>query len=84
MYNIGGGRFSNCSMLEVRDFCQRILNEKLHWTYTEQKRIGDHIWWIGDLGKFMQHYPEWRVEYNVHTILQVILDLNFERWNSKR
>ena len=32
VYNIGGGRASNCSMLEAIDLCQRIAGRELDWT----------------------------------------------------
>ncbi|MCJ7622864.1 MAG: NAD-dependent epimerase/dehydratase family protein [Anaerolineaceae bacterium] len=83
VYNIGGGRIINCSMLEAIDMCQNIAGKEFSWIYTDQNRVGDHIWWIGDLTKFKQHYPGWRMDYNIHTILQEIYDLNFERWMSK-
>lgn len=80
VYNIGGGRYSNCSMLEGIDMCEDIADKKLNWTYSEQNRVGDHIWWVGDLAKFKEHYPGWNQEYNVPRILQEIYDYNVERW----
>lgn len=82
VYNIGGGRFSNCSMLEAIDMCEEIAGKVLNWTYTDHNRRGDHIWWISDNGKFMEHYPSWRLEYNVSTILQEIYEMNFDRWGA--
>ena len=80
VYNIGGGRFSNCSVLEAIESCERIAGKKLKWSYEDQNRIGDHIWWIGDNGKFASQYPEWKQAYNVETILQEIFDANHDRW----
>lgn len=82
VYNIGGGRFSNCSMLEAINLCQDISQRELDWTYSESNRIGDHIWWISDNGKFQQHYPDWQLQYDVRAILQEMYDYNIERWNS--
>ena len=50
VYNIGGGRFSNASVLEAIDVAQEIVGEELEWSYVDENRIGDHIWWIGDNG----------------------------------
>ena len=58
VYNIGGGRFSNASVLEAIELAQEIAGRELDWTYEETNRIGDHIWWIGDNGRFEAHYPE--------------------------
>ncbi len=48
-YNIGGGRFSNCSMLEAIGVCETITGNKLNYTYVDENRRGDHIWWISDV-----------------------------------
>ena len=80
VYNIGGGRHSNCSMLEAIQLCQQIAERDLQWTYAEDNRVGDHIWWISDNTKFRQHYPKWQLQYNVSDILQEIYDANLRRW----
>ena len=80
VYNIGGGRFSNCSVLEAIAKSEGIAGRTLEHSYVEQNRIGDHIWWIGDNGRFAEHYPDWKQEYNVDRILQEIHDSNVERW----
>ena len=81
VYNIGGGRFSNCSMLEAIAICEEITGKKMNWEYTETNRIGDHIWWISNLGKFMDHYPEWKINYRIEDILKEIYENNIERWS---
>jgi CDP-paratose 2-epimerase len=83
VYNIGGGRYSNCSMLEAIQMCREITGRELNWTYSEKNRIGDHIWWVTDNGKFMNHYPNWRLEYNVSKILREIYEANRERWQKE-
>lgn len=72
IYNIGGSRHSNCSMLEAIDLCEEISGKKLQWTYKEDNRIGDHIWWISDVRKFQEHYPAWQYRYDLRTILTEI------------
>lgn len=81
VYNIGGGRESNCSMLEAIDLCQRVAGRELRWTYSETNRIGDHMWWIGDLSAFKTDYPGWSLKYDVPAILADIHEHNHERWN---
>jgi len=81
VYNIGGGRFSNCSVLEAIETGQKLAGRELNYTYAEQNRTGDHIWWIGDNGKFEAHYPEWRQEYNVEAILREMFEANTDRWH---
>ena len=69
VYNAGGGRFSNCSMLEAISICEKISGNKMNYSYTEDNRIGDHIWWISDVSKFKSHYPSWNWEYGIEDIL---------------
>jgi CDP-paratose 2-epimerase len=72
VYNIGGSRHSNCSMLEAIELCEQISGRKLKWTYEENNRIGDHIWWISDVRKFQAHYPRWKFQYGLKKILEEI------------
>jgi CDP-paratose 2-epimerase len=81
VYNIGGGRFSNASMLEAIGICERVSGQELNYTYEEGNRIGDHIWWITDTSKFSNHYPNWKQRYNVTEILQQIFENNLDRWS---
>ena len=83
VYNIGGGRESNCSVLEAIDKCERITGRELDWSYVEENRIGDHVWWIGDLSAFRADYPEWRLTYDVDAILEEIYESNVERWRAE-
>lgn len=77
VYNIGGSRHSNCSMMEAIAMCEEIAGKRLNFTYLDENRSGDHIWWIGDVRKFQSHYPEWRYEYDIRRILEEIY-LGFE------
>jgi len=72
VYNIGGSRHSNCSMLEAINLCEEISGRRLDWKYEENNRIGDHIWWISDVRKFQGHYPEWKFRYGQREILEEI------------
>lgn len=80
VYNIGGGREVNCSMLEAILVCERLTGRTLNWTYHDDNRVGDHQWWIGDLAAFKSDYPEWRLTRNIEQILSEILELNRDRW----
>jgi len=78
VYNAGGGRFANCSMLEAIGLCEEITGNKLNYSYSEDNRIGDHIWYISDLTKFKTHYPGWEYTYNVKATLEEMF-LSFTR-----
>jgi CDP-paratose 2-epimerase len=80
VYNIGGGRQSNCSMLEAIDLCQQIAGRELTWSLDSANRIGDHRWWISDLEPFKLDYPGWDITYDIHGILRQIHEHNAERW----
>ena len=72
VYNAGGSRHSNCSMQEAISMCESIVGKKMNYTYSEENRIGDHIWWISDVSKFKAHYPQWDYRYDIHDILTQI------------
>jgi CDP-paratose 2-epimerase len=80
VYNIGGGRSSNCSMLEAITLCQSIAGRELDWQYSEDNRIGDHMWWISDISRFMDDYPDWQLTYDITGILGEIYEINKDRW----
>ena len=69
VYNIGGARQSNCSVLEAIELCEEIAGRRLNWQYDERNRIGDHIWWISDVRKFQSHYPGWKIRYGLRETL---------------
>jgi CDP-paratose 2-epimerase len=80
VYNLGGGRESNVSMLEAIDLCQQIAGRELEYTLSDQARIGDHRWWISDLGAFRADYPQWNLTYGIEDVLRAIYEYNIERW----
>ncbi len=82
VYNIGGGRFSHASVLEAIRLSEEISGRKIDWTYDDRSRVGDHIWWIADNGRFQSHYPDWKLEYDVQRILEEIHAQNADRWQS--
>jgi CDP-paratose 2-epimerase len=84
VYNIGGGRFSNCSMLEAIELCEHVAGRELNWTLSEQNRIGDHRWWISDVRPFAQDFPGWRLTRSLEDIVRELHDENAERWLTGR
>jgi CDP-paratose 2-epimerase len=81
VYNIGGGRVSNCSVLEAIGMCSELSGREMIWAYDDRNRAGDHIWWISDTSKFQRHYPGWALHYDVPRILEEIRDANLARWS---
>lgn len=80
VYNVGGSRFSNCSMLEAIDLCEKISGKKMNYSYAESNRIGDHIWYISDVSKFKSHYPDWNYQFNLETTLVEMHDNMIKRY----
>jgi CDP-paratose 2-epimerase len=82
VYNIGGGRRANCSMLEAIELCERIAGRELDWELSDRPRIGDHRWWISDLREFEADYPAWEPRHGIEATLREIYEGNAERWLS--
>lgn len=82
VYNIGGGRTSNCSVVEAIALAEKVTGTEMRWSYSDTNRVGDHIWWIGDNGRFAGHYPGWRVEHDVTDILVEMHEANAQRWSA--
>ena len=80
VYNLGGGRHSQCSVLEAIAFCEEIAGRSLRWDLSETARTGDHRWWISDLSSFQTDYPTWSLTYDVPAILREIYVANAEHW----
>jgi CDP-paratose 2-epimerase len=80
VYNLGGGRESNCSMLEAISMCEEITGRILEWDIVDEARLGDHRWWVSDLASFKLDYPDWSLEYDVEAMLREIHEHNVDRW----
>ncbi|MTJ83906.1 MAG: NAD-dependent epimerase/dehydratase family protein [Telmatospirillum sp.] len=74
VYNAGGGRRSNCSMLEAITALERLTGRSMNWQYKAENRQGDHIWWISDTRKLAAHYPTWRQRYGIEQILEEMVE----------
>jgi CDP-paratose 2-epimerase len=80
VYNIGGGRQNNCSILEAISLCEKISGKAMKSLYQETNRIGDHIWYVSSLRKFQSHYPSWKQKYSLEDTLKEIFKNNISRW----
>ena len=83
VYNIGGGRFSNCSMREAIRLCEEITGKHMQIQIDNHHRVGDHAWWISSVGKFQSHYPNWRLTRTLHATLTEIADALRDRETSR-
>lgn len=70
VYNIGGGLYSNCSVIEAINLVQYYTKKKMNIVFSDQNRAGNHIWWISDITKFKTDFPNWKQKYNLHKIIE--------------
>jgi len=80
VYNLGGGREANVSMLEAIDLCEAIAGRELSYDVSGEARAGDHRWWISDISEFQRDYPDFGLRYGIEAILREIHDHNADRW----
>jgi CDP-paratose 2-epimerase len=80
VYNLGGGRHSNASILEAFRLAEEITGREARTTYAERARVGDHQWWISSMAKFQSHYPGWGLTYDVPRILREMYEANTDIW----
>ena len=74
VYNMGGGRYSNCSIIEALDMVENISKIKIKREILKKPRVGDHIWYISNLSKFKKHYPNWKQKYNTKKIIEELVN----------
>jgi CDP-paratose 2-epimerase len=79
VYNIGGSRHSNCSVLEAIALVEELSGKRLTYTISDTARSGDHIWYISDVRRFQQDYPDWHYRYDLRSTLREIVDAARER-----
>jgi CDP-paratose 2-epimerase len=79
VYNMGGSRHSNCSMLEAIAHTEELTGKRLNYTMSDEARSGDHIWWISDVRKFQRDYPKWTYKYDLKLIIKEIVEATRER-----
>ncbi|GIE93121.1 NAD-dependent epimerase/dehydratase family protein [Paractinoplanes rishiriensis] len=82
VYNMGGGRYSNASHIEAFQIAAEITGLEARTEYVEENRVGDHQWWISSTARFEQHYPDWKLTYDVPAILREMYEANRDVWKA--
>ena len=77
VYNTGGGKFSNCSILEALKIVEDSIKIKIKKKVIRENRVGDHIWYVSNMNKFRKHYPKWKQIYSTKKIIYELIE-NFE------
>ena len=83
VYNMGGSRHSNCSVLEAIRDIEELSGKALRFQLSDEARSGDHIWWVSDVRKFREDYPDWEYRYDLRRILREIVEATEERLRDK-
>ena len=83
VYNIGGSRHSNCSVLEAIGMIQDLTGREIVHTLSDEARSGDHIWWISDVRRFQADHPDWDYAYGLPEMLEEIVDAASERFTTR-
>ena len=72
VYNIGGSRYSNCSIIEAVKIIENISGNKIKLNFKKNNRVGDHIWYISSVEKFKKDYKKWKYKYKIQNIIEQI------------
>jgi len=74
VYNMGGGRYSNCSVIEALNMVENITGIKIKKKILKQNRIGDHIWYVSNTKKFKKKYPNWKQKFSTRKIINELIE----------
>jgi len=78
VYNIGGCRYSNCSIIEALNYIEKKIGIKIKRIIKKENRVGDHIWYVTSMKKFKKHFPNWIQKYNTEKIIDELINkLNY-------
>jgi len=83
VYNMGGSRHCNCSVLEAIRLTEELCGRDFRYRLSEDARSGDHIWWISDIRKFQNDYPQWKYRYSLREIITEIIGATVERMKER-
>jgi CDP-paratose 2-epimerase len=66
-------------MQEAIALAEKVVGRPMNWSYREDNRMGDHIWWISDVRRFKSHYPDWEYRHSLTDMVEEIADAMAER-----
>lgn len=82
VYNAGGGRGNDISVLEAIDKINEIAGTNWDkYTIVSENRIGDHIWYISDLSKFKKDYPNWDITISLDETIKQMVEFEKNKLN---
>ena len=78
MFNIGGGRYSNCSILEAINIINHKLSINTKIKLEKTARVGDHQWYISNISKFQKRYSDWKISFTIDDIIDELIENNLK------
>jgi CDP-paratose 2-epimerase len=82
VYNMGGSRHSNCSMLEAIELIAELSGHQVDYSLSGNARCGDHIWWISDVRRFQKDFPGWSYSFDLRATLAAMIEAAKDRYGS--
>ena len=61
-------------MIEAIRLVEEASGKSLSIRFSDEARIGDHMWWVSDVRRFRSDYPEWEYEYDLKRIVDELVD----------
>jgi CDP-paratose 2-epimerase len=66
-------------VLEAISLIEEVSGRSIVSSYEEENRQGDHVWWISDVRKFREHYPDWQPRQTLRSTIEAIYAAMNER-----
>lgn len=82
VYNIGGGRDNSISIFETIDAIKAKTGIDLRWEEGKE-RESDHLWWISNISKLKNDYPDWKVTKDLDFIFNEIIGYFIDKYKLK-
>ena len=73
VYNVGGGKFCNTSLLECIALIEEITDKKIKWSYNKNVRTADHCWYVSNIDK-VKYELKWEPKIGMREGLTDIID----------
>lgn len=73
VFNIGGGKFCNTSLLECISLIEELTEKKIQWTYCKDQRNADQCWYVTNTHK-SEYLLKWKPTIGLREGLIEIID----------
>lgn len=73
VYNLGGSRHADCSLLEAAQFLEEMGGGRVGFQFEEDPSPGALMWRVSDVRHFQRVYAQWQPRYTVKDLLSEIV-----------